>query len=137
MQKKRYAGVAVKHKNKILFCKRNTKGDYPGIWSIPGGTMEPDESPIETARREFYEEMAVDIDDQNLTQIGVIPRYSRDGKKLKGEMYVFKMEPETKITPDLSIAIDGSEHTECGYYTLEEMPVSKIGNNLHELLKKI
>lgn len=135
--KKSYAGVAVKHKNKILFCKRSSKVDYPGVWSIPGGTMEEGESPIQTARREFFEEMAVDIDNETLTKVGVIPRYSRDGKKLKGQMHVFETEPIEKLIPDLSIAIDGEEHTECGYYTIEEMPPSKIGENLYNLLKNM
>ena len=80
--KKSYAGVVVKHKKKILFCKRSSKVDYPGVWSIPGGTMEEGESPIQTARREFFEEMAVDIDSETLNKVGVIPRYSRDGKRL-------------------------------------------------------
>lgn len=135
--KKSYAGVVVKHKKKILFCKRSSKVDYPGVWSIPGGTMEEGESPIQTARREFFEEMAVDIDSETLNKVGVIPRYSRDGKKLKGQMHVFETEPIEKLIPDLSIAIDGDEHTECGYYTLDEMPPSKIGDNLFQLLKQV
>lgn len=135
--KKTYAGVAVKNNNKILFCKRSSKVDYPGIWSIPGGTMEEGEKPHQTARREFFEEMAVDIDHENLKKIGVIPRYSRDGKKLKGEMHVFEIEPKEIIIPNLDLAIDGDEHTECGYYSLDQMPPSKIGEHLHELLKNI
>jgi hypothetical protein len=52
-------------------------------------------------------------------------------------MHVFETEPIEKLIPDLSIAIDGEEHTECGYYTLEEMPPSKIGENLYNLLKNM
>lgn len=137
MDKKRYAGVAVKHEGKILFCKRNSKGAYPGIWSIPGGTMEEGESPEHTAKREFYEEMGVDIDGESLNFIGMVPRFTRDGRKLKGGMYVYELVTDNKIIPDLESAIDGEEHTECGYYTLDEMTESKIGEYLHKLLEKI
>ena len=44
MENKRYAGVLVKCDNKILLCKRNNLGSYPGMWSIPGGKMEEGET---------------------------------------------------------------------------------------------
>jgi hypothetical protein len=40
MEKKRYVGVMVKCKDKILLCKRNNLGSFPGMWSIPGGKLE-------------------------------------------------------------------------------------------------
>lgn len=135
MEKKRYAGVAVKHDGKVLFCKRNNKGTLPGIWSIPGGTMEENESPESTAKREFYEEMGVDIDGKQLKFIGLVPRFTRDGKKLKGAMYVYQLDTDEAIIPDLDNAIDGEEHTECGYYTPEEMTSDKIGDYLHKLIE--
>ena len=134
MDKKRYAGVIVKHKDKILFCKRNNQGSDPGQWSIPGGKMEPDEEPSKTAKREFYEEMGVDIDNQNIEFIGMLPRYSRDGTKLKGQMHVFGLETDNLIQPDLENAIDGEEHTECGYFKVGETP--DIGSELMSVVKK-
>ena len=137
MDKKRYAGVAVKHEGKVLFCKRNSKGSYPGMWSIPGGSMEEGESPESTARREFYEEMGVDIDGEKLNFVGLIPRFTRDGKKLKGAMYVYQLDADKPIIPDLNNAIDGEEHTECGYYGLDEMTSDKVGEYLHKLIEVV
>ena len=72
MDKKTYTGVMVKCGDKILLCKRNNLGSFPGMWSIPGGKLEEGESTQEGARREFFEETAVDIDDLDLKFIGLI-----------------------------------------------------------------
>ena len=133
MDKKRYAGVAVKHDNKLLFCKRNNKGAYPGMWSIPGGSMEPGEDSKDSAKREFFEEMGVNIDEHELNFVGLIPRYTRDGKKLKGLMYVYLNEPEQAIIPDLESAIDGEEHTECKYATLDDITPEETGDFMYKL----
>ena len=53
MEKKRYVGVMVKCKDKILLCKRNNEGSFPGMWSIPGGKLEENETTQEGAKREF------------------------------------------------------------------------------------
>ncbi len=117
MDKKRYVGVAVKHQNKLLLCKRNNLGSFPGMWSIPGGKLEENETTQEGAKREFFEETALNINDIELTFIGLIPRHTRDGKKVKGFMYVYLLNVESPLYPDLLNAIDGEEHTECGYFT--------------------
>ena len=121
MEKQRYAGVVVKSGDKVLLCKRNNQGSFPGMWSIPGGKMEPEEPTQDAARREFFEETAIDIDSVPLTFIGLIPRHTRDGKKVKGLMYVYLHRVEDPIHPDLENAIDGEEHTECRYFTREEI----------------
>jgi ADP-ribose pyrophosphatase YjhB (NUDIX family) len=135
MDKKRYVGVAVKHQNKLLLCKRNNLGSFPGMWSIPGGKLEENETTQEGAKREFFEETALNINDVELTFVGLIPRYTRDGKKVKGFMYVYLLNVETPLYPDLLNAIDGEEHTECGYFTLEEIKpetvVISISDNMN------
>ena len=84
MKNQRYVGVMVKCGDKILLCKRNNLGSYPGMWSIPGGKLEQNETTQDGARREFLEETDVDIQDMELKFIGLIPRHTRDGKKVKG-----------------------------------------------------
>ena len=111
MDKKRYTGVIVKHKDKILLCKRNNQGSFPGMWSIPGGKLEEGETTKEGAMREFFEETNVDISNEELTFVGMIPRHTRDGKKIKGLMYVYLLKVDNPIHPDLINAIDGEEHT--------------------------
>ena len=133
MEKKRYAGVMVKCKDKILLCKRNNLGSFPGMWSIPGGKLEENETTQEGAKREFFEETNVDINDKEITFIGLIPRHTRDGKKVKGLMYVYLLEVEEPIIPDLVNAIDGEEHTDSGYFTLDEIKPETSGDYFHRL----
>ena len=56
MDKKRYVGVAVICNNKLLLCKRNNQGSFPGMWSIPAGKLEENEDTQDGAKREFFEE---------------------------------------------------------------------------------
>jgi ADP-ribose pyrophosphatase YjhB (NUDIX family) len=133
MDKKRYTGVIVKHKDKILLCKRNNQGSFPGMWSIPGGKLEEGETTQEGAKREFFEETAVDISNEELTFVGMIPRHTRDGKKIKGLMYVYLLNVDNPIHPDLVNAIDGEEHTECSYFSIDEITEEKSGEYLHKL----
>ena len=137
MDKKRYVGVAVKCNGKLLLCKRDNQGSFPGMWSIPGGKLEEGETTQEGAKREFFEETAVDIDDREITFVGVIPRHTRDGKKIKGLMYVYLLEVDKCIEPDLANAIDGEEHTEWGYFTYDEVSAEKSGEYMHKLAEVI
>jgi len=138
MENKRHVGVMVKCGDKILLCKRNSQGSSPGMWSIPGGKMEDNgETPQEGAKREFFEETNVNIDDRELKFIGLIPRHTRDGKKVKGLMYVYLIDTETPIEPDLINAIDGDEHTDWGYFTLNEIKPETSGDYFHRLAEII
>lgn len=137
MEKKIYSGVVVKYNNKCLLCKRNNQGSFPGMWSIPGGKNEEGEETMEAAKREFYEETFVDIDELDLKFSGVVPRHTRDGKKIKGMMYVYELDSNQEITPDLENAIDGSEHTECKYFKIKDIKKENVGLELYKMLKNI
>ena len=137
MEYKRYAGVVVRCKNKILLCKRNNQGSFPGMWSIPGGKIEKGEETQDGARREFFEETAHNIDNEVLNFVGVIPRHTRDGKKVKGMMYVYCLDVENEIYPDLDNAKDGEEHTECGYFSKDEVKEEYAGENIVKLAETL
>jgi len=135
MKQKRYAGIIVRNNNKVLLCKRNNKGTRPGEWSIPGGNLNEGENPAEGAMREFYEETHHEVSNE-INLVGVIERYTRDGSKLKGMMYVFLMDENEELHPDLENASDGDEHTECGYFGVNELP-SPIGEKMKSLIEII
>jgi ADP-ribose pyrophosphatase YjhB (NUDIX family) len=137
MDKKRYVGVAVKCKNKLLLCKRNNLGSFPGMWSIPGGKLEDGETTQEGARREFFEETAINIDGKELQFTGLIPRHTRDGKKVKGLMYVYLLNVDEEIMPDLVNAIDGEEHTDAKYFTIDEISEETSGEYLYKMAEII
>jgi len=137
MNYKRYVGVVIKHDGRFLICKRNSEGMVPGMWSIPAGKIEDGEDVKTAAQREFFEETAININDQELKFLGMIPRYSRDGKRMKGLMYVYMVEADRAMNPDLDEAIDGDEHTECGYFTVEDMKPLAIDAFLYKLFEFI
>ena len=88
-EKKRYVGVVVKIDDKILLCKRNNQGSFPGMWSVPAGSIEKGEKSIDAAVREFKEETNIDIKDGDLVFTGIVPRINRGGEHIKGYMYVY------------------------------------------------
>ncbi|MBP5685245.1 MAG: NUDIX domain-containing protein, partial [Candidatus Methanomethylophilaceae archaeon] len=52
---------------------------FPGYWSLVAGKIEPGESPEEAARREIFEETAINVD----APLGKMdPLYVREGKTL-------------------------------------------------------
>jgi len=78
MKQKRYAGILVRNKNRVLLCKRNNKGALPGEWSLPGGSLEEGENPADGAMREFFEETHHHANNP-INLCGMIERHTRDG----------------------------------------------------------
>ncbi len=133
---KRYSGVIVKCGDEVLLCKRNATDSLPGQWSIPCGHLEKGEHPMDGVKREFKEETNYSLEN-DLKLVGFVKRYNRDGSDIKGLMYVFIMETDKKIHPDLENAKDGEEHTECGYFDLETLPFDKKDDQLCKLITRI
>lgn len=135
-QVKRYSGVIVKCGDEVLLCKRNATGSLPGQWSIPGGNLDKNEHPIDGVKREFEEETNYTLDN-DLKLVGFIKRYNRDGTQVKGLMYVFLMETDEKIYPDLDNAIDGEEHTMCSYFDLKNLPIENKNDQLYKIISNL
>jgi 8-oxo-dGTP pyrophosphatase MutT (NUDIX family) len=69
--------IPLLHESKILLLKqyRHALKDY--IWEIPAGTLDPEESVINCARRELIEETGYSADQwQKLGEITPVPGYS-------------------------------------------------------------
>ena len=75
---KRYSGVIVKCGDEVLLCKRNATGSLPGQWSIPGGSLEKDEHPMDGVMREFNEETDYTLNNDLILVLFVIS-YNGDG----------------------------------------------------------
>ena len=133
---KRYAGVLVKNKNKVLLCKRAPKESMPGVWSIPSGHIEEGESPLDGALREFEEETNIKLPSK-LQLISFINRYKKDLKTKKGMVYVFYYDSEKELIPDLDKAKDGHEHTECAYFSKNDIPETRDNEQLTKIIEKV
>lgn len=137
MRPKRYSGVIVKHRDKVLLCKRNSYSSFPNMWSIPAGKIEPNESTKEAAYREFFEETNINLDYDFLQFTGVIPVEKKTTDDIKSMMYVYLYDSESEIIPDFDNAIDGHEHVQWIYVSYNELIFYNIGVRLSNLLKKI
>jgi 8-oxo-dGTP pyrophosphatase MutT (NUDIX family) len=135
---RKYVGILVKHKEEFLLCKRSPKTkSLPGMWSIPAGKLEVYESTHEGAKREFFEETNISIINKKIRILDIIDRYSRDGSRINGQFYVFLLESPDRLVPDLVNAIDGDEHTECGYFIVEELDGMNIDDKLKNIIKSL
>jgi 8-oxo-dGTP pyrophosphatase MutT (NUDIX family) len=132
---KQSAGIIVKVNDKCLVCKRTAEIDEPSKWAIPMGGIEEGEDPKDAAYREFYEEMGVPVE-QDIKSFVKINRYNKLGQ-IKTILHVFVLKTDTKIIPDLENAMDGFEHTECAYMTLEEIKKLNMSSGIKEVLTDV
>ena len=107
MDTKTYVGVVVKCKDKVLLCKRNAHGSFPGMWSIPAGKVEDGESDEESLKRELDEEFGISVEvKQHL--LNSLFRYEKINVNLKaylvthlsGEFVLRDHDAICWITPD-------------------------------------
>jgi ADP-ribose pyrophosphatase YjhB (NUDIX family) len=128
---KKYAGVLLKNRNKVLLCKRAPGEIRANTWSIPCGHIEEDEKPKDAAIREFKEETNINLD----TSIKLLDFIKTENDN--GIIFVFFKEVEKEIEPDLEKAKDGHEHTKCGYFNLIDIPIKDKKDDLYKIISKI
>lgn len=121
-------GVLVKCKNEVLLCKRAPNKSMPNSWSVPCGHVEKNETPRKGSEREFFEE--TNIKAKNLEYLGKF-------QKGKLSFFVYLMEVDKKIYPDLENAKDGFEHTDCDYFSFSQLPLKDKEDPLYKLIKKV
>lgn len=132
----RYAGVILKKGDKVLLCKRSPEKSLPNTWSIPSGHLEDGESPGQGAIREFFEETNIELG-TDLNLVGFLNKMRKDGITKKGMVYVFFKDTDEDLKPDLENASDGFEHTECKFFSKEELPEQDSNEDLIKLIKKL
>jgi len=132
---KESAGIIVKVNDKCLVCKRASDINEPAKWAIPMGGIEEGEDPKDAAYREFYEEMGVPVDGV-IKSLVKINRYNKLGN-IKSILHVFLFKTDSEIIPDLDGAVDGFEHTECEYMTLDQIKGLKMSSGIKEVLTEV
>ena len=68
MKRKGTSIIFVNDKKQVLLFLRDDKSDiiYPNMWDVPGGHVEPGETPKQCIIREMKEEMDIDLKDFHL-----------------------------------------------------------------------
>lgn len=54
-------GILMKSNGDVLLGQRPAGKPFPGYWEFPGGKVEPDESVFDALKREFVEELGIEI----------------------------------------------------------------------------
>ncbi len=70
------AGCIAEHDNRILLCRRAIEPRY-GLWTLPAGFMENQETTLQAAARESFEEACAEITDMQLYCTYSIPHISQ------------------------------------------------------------
>ncbi len=102
--------AAINDKNEICLLKqwRHALGQH--IWELPAGCLEPDEPPIETAKRELEEETGViGTTWQDLGKVTTTPGFCNE------ILYFYKA---TKLKPG-TVKLDEAEQLEAHWLPLE------------------
>lgn len=95
------AGLVIIQHNKILLA-HPTNAPWYGTYTIPKGKIEPNESPLEAAIRETYEEVGINIgiDDIKDKKKPYIIEYKNQFGKIYKILYYFIVELKTEIIID-------------------------------------
>jgi 8-oxo-dGTP diphosphatase len=118
-------GLLFNRHRQVLLIKRN-QAPAKGLWSIPGGRLEPGESLVETCRREFYEETNLDVEVKHI--IAVVDR------QLEGFHYVIidywvQLVDENKCVP-----IAQSDVAEAKWISLDDLGLYDVVVGLTEII---
>lgn len=108
-------GVVFDDAGKVL-CMRHSEG---GRWSLPGGMIEPCESPSDAAVREVFEETGIHMRITGVVGVFGGPAFVvtfANGDKLSFVMTAFRGE---RIGGELRV--DGDESLEVGYFNREDL----------------
>ena len=105
-------GSVVAHEGRILLCRRAID-PRSGFWTLPAGYLELNETTVEGAKREAYEEATARIEIDRLLAVYSIPRLSQVQLIYRARL----------IDPDIK---PGPESAEIELFRWEEIPWSEI-----------
>ncbi|MGQ9846055.1 MAG: NUDIX domain-containing protein [Bacteroidales bacterium] len=116
--------------NKVLLIQRKNN-PFKGMWAFPGGFMDINETLIETANRELYEETGIKINE--LTFFGIYDHPQRDprGRTISIVYYALL---ENIIVPQ-----SGDDATHAQWFPIKQIPPLAFDHNIiiRDILKKI
>lgn len=111
------AVVAVIDADERILLQRRPEG----IWALPGGLLELEESAEQAARREVFEETGVEIGEIQLVNVFSGKQYFR--KLANGdEFYPVTIAYISKDIKNSTIKIDGKESLDAKFFPIEALP---------------
>ncbi len=120
-------GILFSKRQEVLLIKRN-QAPARGLWSIPGGRLEPGETLTNACRREFYEETNLDVEVKHI--IAVVER------KLEGFHYVIVDFFVELIDGENSVLIAQSDVAEARWVRVDDLGQFDLVVGLAEIIKR-
>jgi 8-oxo-dGTP diphosphatase len=73
----RVIACVIERNGRLLVCQRPAHKRHGGLWEFPGGKLEEGETPLEAARRELGEELALAVTGVGPAEFAVVDPGSR------------------------------------------------------------
>jgi len=110
---------------KILLSHR-LADPFKGMWDLPGGFMEEEESPEDGIKREIREELGIEIEIKNLIGVFGPTAYPFGGQ----ELYNVDIYYEVKIISGEPAAVAGSDVMEIDWFDQDKLPEMAFESNV-------
>jgi len=130
------AGLLIVQQNKILLC-HPTNAPWYGTYTIPKGKVEEDETFVEAAIRETYEEVGIKIDIKDIKKKKKpnVIEYTNEKGKVYKTLYYFVVEPKMDIIVSQN-KLQKKEVDWAGFVDKDEA-LSRIFWRFEEMIKNI
>lgn len=125
-------GIIFENENgEVLVLKRHSESHEGETWGLIGGKIDDGEKPVESAVRECFEEIGVQIENEDLE---LFKKYVWEREDANIDFEVFKYKAKT----DFKIELDQNENTEYAWFKPEELYSRKdLMIGLYPILKDI
>ena len=133
-----FAGIFLRDTNRVLMVQLGDYaiGNYGGNpWSLPGGTVDPNERPSHAAAREILEETGLDVDAESMCPAAWIIRPYVSGDSFHGEITLL-FTAEVEDSKSLSPAFPEIKEAQWFDFNLEQwlkIPATGSGSPLQPL----
>ena len=117
-------GVLLVCDKKCLLVKRSSHYDYPNVWAVVGGGVEPGETSLIAIKRELKEETQISSENINFKFFE-----RQTGMNRPFDFYIGYCKKEYPCVLDY-------ENQDWGWFNMSELP-KPLFSNLHKSLKKI
>jgi 8-oxo-dGTP diphosphatase len=118
-------GVLLNSHQQVLLIKRN-QAPAKGLWSLPGGRLEPGESLVEACKREFHEETNLDVEVKHI--VAVVDR------RLEGFHYVIIDYWVTLVDEHRCVPTAQSDVAEAKWINLDDLGLYDVVVGLTEII---
>jgi 8-oxo-dGTP pyrophosphatase MutT (NUDIX family) len=117
-------GVVLDEDGLVLLGRRADNG----MWTLPGGIIDPGELPADAAAREVFEETGIAAVPEVLSSVGVSPQITYlNGDKVQYLEFCFRCRPVGG-----EAGVNDGECSEVGWFALDTMP--DLGARTRELI---